>query len=62
MKITDDEILSLWRTVRPSDSQNRVMTYSCGPYDIEKPRYELRRLVELAIEYAYAQGEAHDKR
>lgn len=51
-KITDDEILSLWRTVRPSAKQDAVMTYESGPYDVTCPTCELRRLVELAIEQA----------
>lgn len=51
-QITDDEILSLWRTVRPSAKQDAAMTYESGPYDVTCPTCELRRLVELAIEYA----------
>ena len=51
-QITDDEILSLWRTVRPSAKQDAAMTYESGPYDVTCPTWELRRLVELAIEYA----------
>lgn len=49
-KITDDEILSLWRTTRPSSEQDAAMTYESGP--LTCPTWELRRLVELAIEYA----------
>ena len=48
--ITDDEILSLWRTVRPSVKQNHAMVYQDGPYDVETPTFELRRLIELAME------------
>lgn len=50
--ISDDDILSLWRTVRPSAKQDRAMVYQIWPYDIDHPTCELRRLVELAIEYA----------
>ena len=52
LPISDDDILSLWYTVRPSGIQQDVMTYVSGPYDVVFPTYELRRLVELAIEYA----------
>ncbi len=59
-KISDDEILSLWRTVRPSREQNSAMVYEYGlnrteyEYELnrtEYPSWELRRLVELSIEY-----------
>jgi len=50
-EISDDEILSLWRTVRPSEQQNKVMTYQTGPYDYECPIYALRHLIELSIKY-----------
>lgn len=52
-RITDDDILSLWRTVRPSAKQDAAMTYESGPYDVTCPTWELRRLVELAIEYGH---------
>jgi len=56
--ITDDEILSLWRTARPSPGQEAVMTWIDYDTDTERPMFELRRLVELAIEYAInRQGE-----
>jgi hypothetical protein len=51
-RITDDEILSIWRTVRPSAKQNEAMTYASDTDDLTCPMFELRRLVELAIEYA----------
>ena len=54
--ISDDDILSLWRTVRPSVKQDRAMVYQTGPYDVDHPTWELRRLVELAIEYAQNDG------
>jgi hypothetical protein len=47
--ITDDTILSLWRTVRPSLGQHAAMTYESGPYDVACPAFELRHLVELAF-------------
>ena len=48
--ITDDLILSLWRTVRPSLSQDAAMTYYDGPHrDETRPTFELRRLFELAF-------------
>ena len=47
--ITDDMILSLWRTVRPSVEQDAVMTYESGPHDVACPTFELRHLVELAF-------------
>jgi hypothetical protein len=50
-RISDDEIISLWRTLRPGAEQNRIMTYESGPYSITVPTYELRRIVELAIEH-----------
>jgi hypothetical protein len=50
--ISDDDVLSLWHTVRPSPRQHAAMTYESGPYDVTCPTCELRRLVELAIEYA----------
>jgi hypothetical protein len=50
--VSDDDILSIWRTVRPSAKQDRAMVYQTGPYDVDHPTWELRRLVELAIEYA----------
>ena len=55
-RITDDDILSLWRTVRPGPAQNAAMVYQDGPYDIEHPTHELRRLVELAIERGQGKG------
>ena len=51
--ISDDDILSLWYTVQPSKKQQEAMTYESGPYDVTCPTFELRRLVELAIQYAY---------
>ncbi len=54
--ISDDEILSLWRTVRPSATQDAAMTYQSGPCDVTCPTFELWRLVELAIEYAQRPG------
>ena len=51
-QITDDEIMSIWRTVRPSAKQDAAMTYVSGQYDVPCPTWELRRLVELAIESA----------
>lgn len=50
--ISDDDILSLWYTVQPSPDQHKAMTYEIGPYEVTCPTWELRRLVELAIEYA----------
>ena len=50
--ISDDDILSLWRTVRPSVKQDEAMTYESGPYFVTCPTAELRHLVELAIGYA----------
>jgi hypothetical protein len=50
--ISDDEILSLWRTPSPSMGLNDVMTFHDYDADREKPRPELRRLVELAMEFA----------
>lgn len=55
-RISDDDILSLWRTVMPSAKQDAAMTYESGPYDVTCPTWELRRLVELAIEYAQNNG------
>lgn len=49
--MSDDDILSLWYTVQPSPDQHKAMTYESGPYDVTFPTWELRRLVELAIEY-----------
>jgi hypothetical protein len=49
--ISDDDILSLWRTVHPSTKQDRAMVYQIGPYDVDSPTFELRQLVELAIKY-----------
>ena len=51
--ISDDDILSLWRTARPSARQDGAMVYQTGPYDVDHPTFELRRLVELAIEYGH---------
>jgi len=51
--ISDDDILSLWRTVRPSAKQDRAMVYQTGPYDVDHPTFELRRLVELAMEHRH---------
>ena len=49
--VADDEILSLWRTVRPSPDQNKAMTYVKWKdgIDCDYPAHELRRLVELAM-------------
>jgi hypothetical protein len=49
-RISDDDILSFWHTVRPSGKQYAAMTYVDGPYDLTVPTCELRQLVELAIE------------
>ena len=49
--ISDDDILSLWRTVRPSTKQDMAMVYQTGPDDVDHPTFELRRLVELAMEH-----------
>ena len=52
-EISDDDILSLWYTVQPSKKQQEAMTYeSSGPFDVTCPTVELRRLFELAIQYA----------
>ena len=51
MKLTDDEILSLWRTARPSPGQDNQMTWFHFCTGETRPRAELRKLVELAIEY-----------
>jgi hypothetical protein len=50
--ISDDVIISIWRTARPSAKQDGAMVYQTGPYDVDHPTFELRRLVELAIEQA----------
>jgi hypothetical protein len=50
-KPTDDEIISLWRTVRPTTRQDRAMVYR-GDTGDDYPTWELRRLVELAMEQA----------
>jgi hypothetical protein len=50
-KPTDDEIMALWRTVRPSEAQTAVMTWiDCAERGEEttRPMWELRQLVELA--------------
>ena len=49
--VSDDEILSLWRTVRPSPDQTKAMTYVKWKdgIDCDYPTHELRRLVELAM-------------
>jgi hypothetical protein len=44
--ISDDDILSLWRTVSPSYEQDNEMVFKTNC-----PTAELRRLVELSIEY-----------
>jgi hypothetical protein len=49
--ITDDEIMSLWNTVRPSYAQQMCMIYGHGPYGSTKPKYELRHFAELVIEW-----------
>jgi hypothetical protein len=46
-KLTDDEIISMWRTVLPREDQANAMTYRDG--DVDRPRVELWRLVELAM-------------
>jgi hypothetical protein len=46
-KLTDDEIMSMWRTVRPNEEQYTAMTYRDG--NLDRPRVELWRLVELAM-------------
>jgi len=51
VKLTDDEILSLWRTARPSPEQDNQMTWFHFCTGETRPRAELRKLVELAIEY-----------
>ena len=48
--ISDDEILSLWRTTRPSAKQDDAMTFFT--LTSTRPTCELRRLVELSIDYA----------
>ena len=50
--LTDYEILSLWRTARPSHEQTEAMTYESYPDDMERPRWELRRFAELVLEFA----------
>ena len=52
-KPTDDEIMALWRTVRPSEAQTAVMTWiDCAERGEEttRPMWELRELVELAMQ------------
>ena len=51
MKLTDDEILSLWRTARPDPGQDNEMTWVDFDDGVTRPRAELRKIVELAIEY-----------
>ena len=49
-RISDDEILSLWRTARPDPGQDNEMTWVDFDDDVTRPRAELRKLVELVIE------------
>ena len=59
MTLTDDDILSLWRTARPSEGQTAVMTWvdhDDPAEDRVRPMWELRRLVELAVEYGRTKG------
>jgi hypothetical protein len=51
VKLTDDEILSLWRTARPDPGQDNEMTWVDFDDGVTRPRAELRKLVELVIEY-----------
>ena len=52
MKISDDDIISLWRTVRPSVAQNDVMTCEDPKENISTPTAELRHFTELVLDYA----------
>jgi len=61
--ITDDEIISLWRTVRPSAEQNAAMTWNDSynkTSEQDCPSYELRRLVELAIDHTESKQKEAD--
>jgi hypothetical protein len=49
-RISDDEILSLWRTARPAPGQDNEMTWVDFIDNVTRPRAELRKLVELVIE------------
>lgn len=46
--ISDDEVISLFLTTRPSFEQLKVMTYYDEAERRTKPKFELRQLVELA--------------
>lgn len=65
-RVSDDDILSLWRTVRPSRDQNKAMTYVewKDGIDCYYPTHELRRLVELAMAdgFKMAQNSEHHAR
>jgi hypothetical protein len=50
--ISDDDILDLWRQAKPNPGQAAVMTWHDYDNDHERPMHELRKLVELAIDYA----------
>jgi len=50
MKLTDDEIIDIWRRVRPDPGQNRCMVYTAGRYNSPRPTAELRRFTELVVE------------
>jgi len=50
MKLTDDEIIDIWRRAYPDPGQNRCMLYTAGRYNAPKPTAELRRFVDLLVE------------
>jgi hypothetical protein len=55
-EISDDEIMSLWYTVRPSWYQHEAMTKKYDLYP-DEPTAALRLLVELAVEEGRKRGE-----
>ena len=54
-KLTDDQIMAVWHTVLPREDQTNAMTYRDG--NVDRPRVELWRLVERAMEVGIARKE-----
>jgi hypothetical protein len=60
--ISDNKILELWRQAKPNPGQEAVMSWHDYDKDQERPMCELRRIVELAIDYAKSQCHWDGKR
>lgn len=51
VNISDNDIISLWRTARPSLKQNKAMLYEDGVHVIDRPSWELCKYTDLVIKY-----------